>query len=140
MHIRKIVRPRRELWSLPALTGYFCEGFLSKTTRSRLILRKNEMTSYLTWNFIRLVCEELLSATARVALFLLKALAVRSGVTVRRSVVDREDLKRYWKSDERSHFKVEVIIDVIVELIILSLLFTSFSKTFLAAEGKLTGW
>ena len=83
---------------------------------------------------------ELLSATARVALFLLKALAVRSGVTVRRSVVDREDLKRYWKSDERSHFKVEVIIDVIVELIIFSLLFTSFSKTFLAAEGKLTGW
>ena len=83
---------------------------------------------------------ELLSATARLALFLLKALAVRSGATVRRSVVDREDLKRYWKSDERSHFKVEVIIDVIVELIILSLLFTSFSKTFLAAEGKLTGW
>ena len=36
------------------------------------------------------------SATARVALGLLKAKAILSDTTVRRSKVDREDLKPYW--------------------------------------------
>ena len=39
------------------------------------------------------------SATAPVAPDLLKALAILSDTTVRRSAVDREDLKPYWKSD-----------------------------------------
>ena len=39
------------------------------------------------------------SATARVAPDLLKALAILSDTTVRRSAVDREDLKPYWKSE-----------------------------------------
>ena len=36
------------------------------------------------------------SATARVALGLLKAKAILSDTTFRRSKVDREDLKPYW--------------------------------------------
>ena len=39
------------------------------------------------------------SATARVAPDLLKTLAILSDTTVRRSAVDREDLKPYWKSE-----------------------------------------
>ena len=37
------------------------------------------------------------SATARVAPDQFKALAILSDTTVRRSAVDREDLKAYWK-------------------------------------------
>ena len=37
------------------------------------------------------------SATARVAPDLLKALAILSDTTVKRSAVDREDLNPYWK-------------------------------------------
>ena len=44
------------------------------------------------------------SATARVAPDLLKALAILSDTTVRRSAVDREDLKRYWKSEKKYIF------------------------------------
>ena len=38
------------------------------------------------------------SATITVALDLLKAIAIISDTTVRRSTVDREGLKPYWKS------------------------------------------
>ena len=69
------------------------------------------------------------SATARVALDLLKALAILSDTTVRRSAVDQEDLKPYWKSEERPHFSRWSTI----------LLFTSFSKTLLSTETRLTG-
>ena len=44
------------------------------------------------------------SATAQVTPDLLKALAILSDTTVRRSVVDREDLTPYWKSEKRPHF------------------------------------
>ena len=44
------------------------------------------------------------SATARVAPKLLKILAILSDTTVRRSPVDWEDLKPYWKSEKRPHF------------------------------------
>ena len=37
------------------------------------------------------------SATAQVAPDLLRALAISSDATVRRSAVDSEDLKSYWK-------------------------------------------
>ena len=33
-----------------------------------------------------------------------KALAILSHTTVRRSAVDQEDLKPYWKSEKRPHF------------------------------------
>ena len=41
------------------------------------------------------------SAAARVAPDLLKALALLSDKTVRRSEVDRKDLKPYWESEKR---------------------------------------
>ena len=53
-----------------------------------------------------------------------------SDTTVRRSVVDQEDLKPYWKSEKRSHFSRPSTI----------LLFTGFSKTLLTTERRLTGW
>ena len=40
------------------------------------------------------------TATAWVAPDLLKALAILSDTTVRRSAVDQEDLKLYWKSEK----------------------------------------
>ena len=36
--------------------------------------------------------------------YLLKALTIISDTTVRRTAVDQEDLKAYWKSEKRSHF------------------------------------
>ena len=44
------------------------------------------------------------SASAPVAPDLFKALALLSDTTVRRSAVDLEDLKSYWKSEKKSHF------------------------------------
>ena len=60
---------------------------------------------------------------------LLKALAILSDTTARRSAVDREDLKPYWKSQKRPKFSRWPKI----------LLFASFSKTLLSKERRLTG-
>ena len=68
------------------------------------------------------------SAAARVAPDLLKAQALLSDPTVRRSAVDREDPKPHWKSEKRPQFSRSSTI----------LLFTSFSKTLLATERRLT--
>ena len=43
-------------------------------------------------------------AIARVAPDLLKVLAILSDTTVRRSAIDREDLKPYWKSEKKTTF------------------------------------
>ena len=43
-------------------------------------------------------------ATARVAPELLKTLAILSDTAMRRSVVDQEDLKPYWKSEKKAAF------------------------------------
>ena len=43
-------------------------------------------------------CEDFPSRTTR------NALAILSDATLRRSAVDREDLKLYWKSEKRPHF------------------------------------
>ena len=69
------------------------------------------------------------SATAWVASELLKAIAVLSDATVRRSAVDQEDLKLCGKSEKRPHFSRRSTI----------LLFTSFSKNLLNTKRKLTG-
>ena len=68
------------------------------------------------------------SATARVAPDLLKVLAILSDTTVRRSAVDQEDLKPYWKH-KKDH----------ISLGDQQLLFTSFSKTLLITERRLLG-
>ena len=60
------------------------------------------------------------SATAQVAPDLLNALAITSDTTVRRFVVDQEDLKPYQKSDKRPNFY-------------------RWSKTLLTTERRLTG-
>ena len=69
------------------------------------------------------------SATAWVALDLLKALAILSDTNVKRSAVDWEDLKPYQKLEKMSPFPKWSAI----------LLFTSFSKTLLTAERRPTG-
>ena len=69
------------------------------------------------------------SATAQVAPDLLKALAILSDTTVTKSAVHQEDLKQYWKPEERTHFSSWPTI----------LLFTSFSKILLTIERRLTG-
>ena len=43
MYSRKSVGPKIELWESPAWTGYSCGDFPSRTTRSRLLLRKKEI-------------------------------------------------------------------------------------------------
>ena len=43
------------------------------------------------------------SVAARVAPDLLKALAILSDTIVRRSAVDREDLKSYWELEKKPH-------------------------------------
>ena len=43
MYSRKSVGPRLEPWNTPALTGYSCEDFPSRTTQSRLLLKKEEI-------------------------------------------------------------------------------------------------
>ena len=70
------------------------------------------------------------SATNQVALDMLKALAILIDAIVRRSAVDQEDLKPYWKLEKRPHFPRWSTI----------LLFRSFSMTLLTTERRLTGW
>ena len=70
------------------------------------------------------------SAAAQVAPDLLKAVAILLDLTIRRSVVDQEELKPYWKSVKRPHFSRWSTI----------LLFTSFSKTLQTTERRLAGW
>ena len=48
MYSRKSVGPRMEPWGTPALTGYSCEDFPSRTEK-----RRNKV-KYLTWKSIRL--------------------------------------------------------------------------------------
>ena len=80
-----------EPWGTQALTGYSCEDFPSRTTRSCLLLRKEEIRSNI-WPEIPLdlrfrrrpACQtlskalDISSVTAGVALDLLKTLAILS--------------------------------------------------------------
>ena len=70
------------------------------------------MAKYLNWNSIRLKFVKTsmpntvknlgyISATDHIAPSLLKALAIILNTIVRKAVVDREDLKLYWKSEKR---------------------------------------
>ena len=69
-------------------------------------------------------------ATAQATLDLLKIQAILSDTTLRRSIVDQEDLKPYWKSENRPDFSNWST----------NLLWTSFSKTLLTIERRLIGW
>ena len=141
MYSRKSVGPRIKSWGTTVLTGYSWEHLPLRTTWSHQLLRKEEITKYLTWNSIdlslwsRAACLtlskalDISSATAQVAPQLLKAQAILSDTTVQRSAVDQEDLKPYWESEKNPHFSRWSTI----------LLFTSFSNTSLTTERRLTG-
>ena len=127
-----------EPWGTPALTGYSFEDFPSRTTWRCLLVRKEKKRSNMwpknpqdlslwkrpTYQTLPKALDRS-SATAWLPPDLLKVLATLLDTTVRRSAVDREDLNAYWKS-EKEH----------ISLIIL--LFTSFSKTLLITERRLT--
>ena len=55
MHGRKIVGPGMEPRGTPALTGYSCEDFSSRTTGSRLLLRKEEIKPHIWSEILKLV-------------------------------------------------------------------------------------
>ena len=142
MYSKKSVGPRMDLWGTPALTGYSCEDFPSRTTWSCLLLRIEEIRANIwlenQWDLSlwRRPTSQTLSkaldissATAPAGPDLLKALAVLSNTTVRRSAVDRKDLKAQQISEKRPHFSRWLTM----------LLFTSFSKTLLTTESRLTG-
>ena len=128
---RKSIGPRIKTLGTPALSGYSCEDFSSRTTQSHLLHRKDKIRPNI-WSkipdlhFWRRPAHQTLSksldissATACVVSDLLKTLAILSNTTVRRSVVDQEVLKSYWKSEDSPHFSSWSV----------SLLFLSFSKT-----------
>ena len=79
-----------EPWGTLALTGY-CEIYISLWRRPACQTLSKAL--YIS------------SSTAWVAPDLLKALAILSDTTVRRSAVDQKDLKPYWKS-EKGHISL----------------------------------
>ena len=106
-----------EPWGNPALTACSCEEFPSRTTRSHLLLRNEEIRPNIwpeiPWDLSlwrRPTCQSLSkaldisSARTRVVPNLLKSLTIISEMTVRRSAVGWEDLKPHWKSQKMSFF------------------------------------
>ena len=124
-----------------SLTGYSSEDFPSRTTRSNLLQKKDEMRLIwpeIAWDLSlwrRPECQtlsktvDISSATARVAL--LKAPAILSDTTMKRSVVDQQDLKPCEKLEKMPYFS---------RWSTSSLLFASVLETLLATERRLTGW
>ena len=108
-----------KLWGTPACTWYSCEDFPSRTTWSRVLVRKEEVRSNI-WTEIpqdlslwrRLICQTLLktldisSATAEIVPDPFKDLAILSDTIIRRSAVDVEDPKPYWKSEKKGLISV----------------------------------
>ena len=142
MYGKESIGPRMEQWGTLALTGYSYEDFPSRTTWSCLLLIREDVRPSIIpeipWDLSlwRRPAYQTLSkaldrssATAWVAPDLLNAPAILSDTIVRRSAVDREDLKPYCKSEKSPHFSRWSTI----------LLFTSFSKTLLSTERRLTG-
>ena len=52
MYSKNSVGPRMEPWETPELAGHSCKDFPSRTTRSCVFLRKNDIakTKYPAWN------------------------------------------------------------------------------------------
>ena len=80
-------------------------------------MKKKSMT-YLVESLEYIKCYNLITPD------LLKSKASISDTITGRSAYNREDLKPYWKSEKRTNFSRSST----------SLLFTSFSKTFIATE------
>ena len=105
--------PRMGPWRTPVLTEYSCKDYWQKKEIC-ILLRKEEIRPNIWPETPRDL--SLCRGPA------VKALAILSDTTVIRSVVDREDLKLYWKSEKRPHFSRWSTI----------LLFTSLSKILLS--------
>ena len=104
-------------WGTPAWTGCSCEDFpLLMTFYSKpcITKKKRNTSKYLSWNSIRLKFVKRTSMSDPVKSLryitcynstspdLLKATAILSDTTVRRSAVDQEDLKQYGNK-KKSH-------------------------------------
>ena len=144
MYSRKSVRQRMEPQGTPTLTEGSCEDFPSRTTRICLFLRKEEIRPNIRPEILsdlnlwrNPVCQtlskplDISSTTAQVvASDLLKTLAILSVTTVRRSAVDREDLKPYRKS-EKGLISLDDWQSYYLQV---------FLRLLLTTERRLTGW
>ena len=133
MYSRKSVGPTKDPWRTPTFTDILAKTSHPEPSKAACYWEKKQVQiSDKKFHWLTLVKKtsipnsvkslEISSATAR------EALAILSEKCVRRSAVDREDLKPYWKSDKRPYFsKWSTIV-----------LYTSFSKTSLTTENRLT--
>ena len=142
MYSRKSVRLWMDPWETPTLTGYSCEDFPCRVTRSCLLRRKEKIRPNI-WPEIpqglglwrRPACQTLSKALGIshaivwVASDLLKVLAILSDATFRRSAVDLEDLNHTENQKKTPHFFRWST----------TLLFTIFWKTLLTTERRPTG-
>ena len=97
-----------EPWGTPTLAGCSYENFPSRNSKTSITKKRWNKAKYLTWNSKRLkfvkktACQTLLkdldisNVKDRVGPDLWKGLTILSDTTVKRSAVDREDLKPYW--------------------------------------------
>ena len=113
----------------PTLTRYSCENFPTKTAQSRLLLKKDKIRPNtgpeIPWDLI------LWRRTAyhtRVVPDISKTLVILSDTIVRRSAVDWEDLKPYFKLEKKSTFFVAINKPIIYK----------FSKVLLTIVMRLT--
>ena len=141
MYSGKSFGPRMEPWWTLALIEYSCKDFPCRTTWSHLLLRTEEIkTKYLTWNSIRHKFVKKTSMPNPVKnLGYIKWYSLSSPSSVKRpnnSVRYNSQKICSWlrrpktiqKSEKRPHFSRWST----------SLLFTSFSKTLLMTERRVT--
>ena len=102
MYSRKGLRQRMEPWGTPAFTGYSWKGVSSRTTWSRLLLRKDKVSSKNwskdPWDLSlkrRIACQTLTKAL-NISIFtavVVPDLLVPSDTTLERPAVDWQELK-----------------------------------------------
>ena len=94
-----------------SINGIFFSRFpVHNNLNPQITEKRRNKAKYLTWNSIKLVkktsipnsVESLgyIKCYSSVVPDLLKSLAFLSNTTIRRSAIDREDLKSYWKSEK----------------------------------------
>ena len=101
-------------WGTPSLAGYSCEHFPSRTTWSSLLLRKGEIRPNILPD-LSLKKTSLPNSVENLGY--IKCFSSSSPTSsirhiFRRSSVDQEDLKPYWKSEKWPHFWIKVCYDL----------------------------
>ena len=143
MYSRKGVGPRMDPWETGSSINWIFLWRLPIQTHSKTSItdKRRNKVKYLTWNSIRFKFVRKTSIPNHVESLgyikcyssssprPVKAQTITSDTTFKRSAVDLEDLKPYWKLEKRPHFSRWSTI----------LLFTTFSKTLLTTERRLTG-